>query len=96
MGKSHILVSFILLFLQALKILSVRAAIRLDEKPDNIEKVIFSSLMDGTGTVPSSQDNRTRALTDPLAANTWEEVLFNAFWFIRVLFLLLNWYLIKN
>ncbi|KAM5587220.1 protein ROOT HAIR DEFECTIVE 3 [Rosa sericea] len=58
----------------SLKILSVRAAIRLDEKPDNIEKVIFSSLMDGTGTALSSQDTRTRALTDPLATSTWEEV----------------------
>ncbi|KAL6201627.1 hypothetical protein ACLB2K_025340 [Fragaria x ananassa] len=58
----------------SLKILSVRAAIRLDEKPDNIEKVIFSSLMDGTGTALSTQDRSTRALADPLATSTWEEV----------------------
>ncbi|XP_004293731.1 PREDICTED: protein ROOT HAIR DEFECTIVE 3 homolog 2 [Fragaria vesca subsp. vesca] len=58
----------------SLKILSVRAAIRLDEKPDNIEKVIFSSLMDGTGTALSTQDKSTRALADPLATSTWEEV----------------------
>jgi hypothetical protein len=31
--------------MQSLKILSVMAAIRLDGKPDNIEKVLFSSLM---------------------------------------------------
>ncbi|XP_060671724.1 protein ROOT HAIR DEFECTIVE 3 homolog 2 isoform X3 [Ziziphus jujuba] len=44
----------------SLKLLSVIAAIRLDEKPDKIEKILFSSLMDGT--------------TAPLASTTWEEV----------------------
>ncbi|TQD98651.1 hypothetical protein C1H46_015708 [Malus baccata] len=44
----------------SLKILSAMAAIRLSEKPDNIEKVLFSSLMDET--------------EDPLKSRTWEEV----------------------
>ncbi|VVA22668.1 PREDICTED: ROOT HAIR [Prunus dulcis] len=58
----------------SLKLLSVMAAIRLEEKPDNIEKLLFSSLMDGTVTVSSSQDGRIAASTDPLASSTWEEV----------------------
>ncbi|CAL2252658.1 unnamed protein product [Prunus armeniaca] len=58
----------------SLKLLSVMAAIRLEEKPDNIEKLLFSSLMDGTVTVSSSQDGRIADSTDPLASSTWEEV----------------------
>ncbi|XP_042945155.1 protein ROOT HAIR DEFECTIVE 3 homolog 2-like isoform X2 [Carya illinoinensis] len=58
----------------ALKLLSVMAAIRLDEKPDKIENLLFSSLMDSTLTVPSSQNRSVRAPTDPLASSTWEEV----------------------
>ncbi|XP_041028943.1 protein ROOT HAIR DEFECTIVE 3 homolog 2-like isoform X2 [Juglans microcarpa x Juglans regia] len=58
----------------ALKLLSVMAAVRLDEKPDMIENLLFSSLMDGTLTVPSSQDRSVGAHTDPLASSTWEEV----------------------
>ncbi|CAL9016167.1 unnamed protein product [Prunus brigantina] len=58
----------------SLKLLSVMAAIRLEEKPDNIEKLLFSSLMDGTVTVSSSQAGRIAASTDPLASSTWEEV----------------------
>ncbi|KAI5332206.1 hypothetical protein L3X38_022335 [Prunus dulcis] len=58
----------------SLKLLSVMAAIRLDEKPDHIEKVLFSSLMDGTVTVSSSQDREIGASVDPLASSNWEEV----------------------
>ncbi|PQQ13311.1 protein ROOT HAIR DEFECTIVE 3 homolog 2 [Prunus yedoensis var. nudiflora] len=58
----------------SLKLLSVMAAIRLEEKPDNIEKLLFSSLMDGTVTVSSSQDRRIAASTYPLASSTWEGV----------------------
>ncbi|KAI5332205.1 hypothetical protein L3X38_022334 [Prunus dulcis] len=57
----------------ALNLLSIMAAIRLDEKPDNIEKVLFSSLVDGTVTVSSSQDRRIGASAYLLASNTWEE-----------------------
>ncbi|XP_077227328.1 protein ROOT HAIR DEFECTIVE 3-like [Tasmannia lanceolata] len=53
----------------ALKLLSVMAAIRLDEKPDQIENVLFSSLTDGTNAVAL-----TRHSTDALASSTWEEV----------------------
>ncbi|CAN6683903.1 unnamed protein product [Malus baccata var. baccata] len=38
----------IISFLQSLKLLSTMAAIRLDEKPDNIENVLVSSLVDRT------------------------------------------------
>ncbi|BFG28356.1 hypothetical protein CerSpe_146300 [Prunus speciosa] len=58
----------------SMKLLSVMAAIRLDEKPDNIEKVLFSSLMDGAVTISSSQDRRIEASADPLASSNWEEV----------------------
>ncbi|KDP33110.1 hypothetical protein JCGZ_13554 [Jatropha curcas] len=58
----------------SLKLLSVMAAILLDEKPDKIENVLISSLMDGTVAVPSSQDRSIEATVDPLASSTWEEV----------------------
>ncbi|ONI11432.1 hypothetical protein PRUPE_4G106500 [Prunus persica] len=58
----------------SMKLLSVMAAIRLDEKPDHIEKVLFSSLMDGAVTVSSSQDREIGASVDPLASSNWEEV----------------------
>ncbi|XP_021819622.1 protein ROOT HAIR DEFECTIVE 3 homolog 2-like isoform X2 [Prunus avium] len=58
----------------SMKLLSVMAAIRLEEKPDDIEKILFSSLMDGTVTVSSSQDRRIETSAYPLASNTWEEV----------------------
>ncbi|GAV78733.1 RHD3 domain-containing protein [Cephalotus follicularis] len=58
----------------SLKILSVMAAIRLDEMPDKIEDVLFSSLMDGTVAIPSSQERIIRTATDLLASSTWEEV----------------------
>ncbi|XP_061956197.1 protein ROOT HAIR DEFECTIVE 3 homolog 2-like isoform X4 [Populus nigra] len=46
---------------ESLRILSIMAAIRFDEMPDQIENVLYSSLMDGT-------------VLDPLASDTWEEV----------------------
>ncbi|KAM2512223.1 hypothetical protein PS1_036521 [Malus domestica] len=49
-------------------------AIRLDEKPDNIENVLVSSLVDGTVTVSSSQNTKLGPCTDPLASSSWEEV----------------------
>lgn len=61
--------------LQSLKLLSVMTAIRLDEKPDNIENLLFSSLMDGTVALPSSQNRSLGTSSDPLASSTWEEVL---------------------
>ena len=70
-----------------MKLLSVMAAIRLDEKPDNIEKVLFSTLMDGAITVSSSQDRTIEASSDPLALSNWEEVPFNVFCVIGKLFI---------
>ena len=62
-----------MLFLQSLRLLSVMAAIRLDDKPDKIESILFSSLMDGTVTSP-----------DPLASSTWEEVVVLLVGFIKI------------
>ncbi|XP_022764271.1 protein ROOT HAIR DEFECTIVE 3 homolog 2-like [Durio zibethinus] len=47
---------------ESLRLLSVMAAIRLDEKPDEIENILFSSLMHG------SESSET------LASSTWPEV----------------------
>ncbi|CAK7336933.1 unnamed protein product [Dovyalis caffra] len=58
----------------SLKFLSIMAAMRLDDMPDQIENVLFSSLMDGTIAVPSSQDEGIGATMDPLASDTWEEI----------------------
>lgn len=58
----------------SLKILSTLAAIRLDEKSDDIENVLFSSLSDGTVSVPSSKDRSVGASSDSLASSTWKEV----------------------
>ncbi|CAN6545885.1 unnamed protein product [Malus baccata var. baccata] len=49
--------------IDSLKILLAIAAIRLSEKPENIENVLFSFLMDGTN-----------ASIDPLTSNTWEDL----------------------
>ncbi|GMI86020.1 RHD-like2 [Hibiscus trionum] len=57
----------------SLRLLSVMAAIRLDEKPDEIENTLFSSLMEGTMTAASSVD-RSITSSDPLASSSWEEV----------------------
>ncbi|KAJ8758683.1 hypothetical protein K2173_000404 [Erythroxylum novogranatense] len=56
----------------SLKLLSVVAAIRLDEKPDKIENVLSSSLMDGA--VDASSQDRSLTIADPLASSTWKEV----------------------
>ncbi|KAL2341507.1 hypothetical protein Fmac_009447 [Flemingia macrophylla] len=59
----------------SLKLLSDMAAIRLDEKPDHIENVLHSSLINKTSPATSSQYISDReASLDPLASSTWEEV----------------------
>uniref|UniRef100_A0A0E0FDX9 Protein ROOT HAIR DEFECTIVE 3 homolog n=1 Tax=Oryza meridionalis TaxID=40149 RepID=A0A0E0FDX9_9ORYZ len=55
----------------ALKLLSVLAAIRWDEKSDKIEKILTSTLLDGSVT---SKSKGASASSDPLASTTWEEV----------------------
>ncbi|XP_050145057.1 protein ROOT HAIR DEFECTIVE 3 homolog 2-like [Malus sylvestris] len=58
----------------SLKLLLTMAAIRLNEKPDNIENVLVSSLVDRTVTVSSSQNRKLGPPTDPLASSSREEV----------------------
>ncbi|KAG6753350.1 hypothetical protein POTOM_043410 [Populus tomentosa] len=59
---------------ESLRILSIMAAMRFDGMPDQIEKVLFSSLMDRTVPDPSLQNTFMGATLDPLASDTWEEV----------------------
>ncbi|KAJ6882708.1 hypothetical protein NC651_029096 [Populus alba x Populus x berolinensis] len=59
---------------ESLRILSIIAAIRFDEMPDQIENVLYSSLMNRTVPDPSLQSKFMRATLDPLASDTWEEV----------------------
>ncbi|PON62048.1 RHD3/Sey [Trema orientale] len=58
----------------SLKLLSIMAAIRLHEKPDKIENILFASLMDGAVTVSSTKTREIGTSTDPLASSTWEGV----------------------
>ncbi|MBA0694604.1 hypothetical protein Goari_004884, partial [Gossypium aridum] len=60
--------------LRSLSLLSVMVVIRLDGKPDEIENILFSSLMEGTVTAVSSVD-RSITTSDPLASRSWEEVM---------------------
>jgi hypothetical protein len=52
------------------------AAIRLEEKPDNIERVLDLSLVNKTSAAASSQYTDREVTVDPLASSTWEEVLY--------------------
>jgi len=52
------------------------AAIRLDDKPDQIERVLDLSLVNKTSAATSSQYTDREASVDPLASSTWEEVLY--------------------
>ncbi|OIV96013.1 hypothetical protein TanjilG_27117 [Lupinus angustifolius] len=58
----------------SLKLLSDMAAVRLDEKPDHIESVLRSSLLDRTVAATSSQYAIREASVDQLASSTWDEV----------------------
>lgn len=63
-----------MIVVQALKLLAVMSAMRLDDKQDKIESALKSSLLDGG---PVSQNRSvTSSSTDPLASSTWEEVAF--------------------
>ncbi|RCV38703.1 hypothetical protein SETIT_8G163600v2 [Setaria italica] len=57
--------------LAALRLMSVMAAIRLDDKPDKIERALITALLDGG---PLSQKRSVEFTYDPLASSTWEEV----------------------
>ncbi|KAL6502196.1 hypothetical protein OROHE_024789 [Orobanche hederae] len=59
---------------ESVKLLSAMAAVRLDERIDNIETVLLSALVDRTEPGPSRIRDTTRVFGDPLASSTWEEV----------------------
>ncbi|KAL3720855.1 hypothetical protein ACJRO7_005632 [Eucalyptus globulus] len=54
----------------SLKLLSVMAAVRLDNEKDNIDKSLSVALLD---TKPTTTD-RSVTTVDPLASSTWEEI----------------------
>ncbi|KAI4381038.1 hypothetical protein MLD38_007156 [Melastoma candidum] len=56
----------------SLKILSVMAAVRLDDKPDNIEKTLTVALLGER--ISTGIANRSITTADPLASSTWEEI----------------------
>lgn len=58
---------------QSLKLLSMLAAIRLDEKSDRIENILFSRLLEGKISFSSRKSNIADSC-DPLASSSWEEV----------------------
>ncbi|KAL9235461.1 hypothetical protein vseg_010219 [Gypsophila vaccaria] len=54
----------------SLKLLTVLAAIRLDDEPDDIDKTLTLALVENK----SSTSDRNLTLTDPLASSSWEKV----------------------
>ncbi|XP_027770468.1 protein ROOT HAIR DEFECTIVE 3 homolog 2-like isoform X5 [Solanum pennellii] len=58
---------------ESLKFLSIVAAIRLDEKSDRIESILFSRLLEGKISI-SSRNSDIADSCDPLASSSWEEV----------------------
>lgn len=56
-------------YFQSLKLLSVMAAIRLDDVTDSIEKTLTMGLLEGS-------PKKSSAVVDPLASSTWIEVHF--------------------
>ncbi|WVZ50868.1 hypothetical protein U9M48_002079 [Paspalum notatum var. saurae] len=57
--------------LAALRLMSVMAAIRLDDKQDKIDRALITALLDGG---PISQKRSVEFTYDPIASSTWEEV----------------------
>ncbi|KAL5728778.1 Cell wall protein rhd3 [Ranunculus cassubicifolius] len=53
----------------SLKLLSVMAAVRLDDDADNINNILTVALVD-----PTSTTNKSVSSFDPLASSTWEDV----------------------
>ena len=68
------LISFVKLC-QSLKLLSVMAAIRLDDDVDSIETTLSSALMDAKNN--AAVKDRSIIPFDPLASNSWEKVTFS-------------------
>lgn len=65
------------MLLQSLKLLSVLAAIRLDDESDDIDKTLSLALVER-----SSTSDRSLTTTDPLASSTWEKVFFSSFFYL--------------
>lgn len=59
------------MLLQSLKLLSVLAAIRLDDESDDIDKTLSIALVDKSNT-----SDRSLTVSDPLASSSWEKVDF--------------------
>lgn len=55
----------------SLKLLSVMAAVRLEDESDSIDKVLIVALVDGKAGASSSKSITS---VDPLASSTWDEV----------------------
>ncbi|MBA0598605.1 hypothetical protein Gorai_008362, partial [Gossypium raimondii] len=55
---------------ECLKLLSVMAAIRLDDTADNIEKILFTALLDPSSSAAAIKSNKAG---DPLASSTWDQ-----------------------
>lgn len=58
-----------------MKLLSVMAAIRLDDDVDSIETTLSSALMDAKNN--AAVKDRSITTSDPLASSSWEEVAFS-------------------
>ncbi|KAK8294127.1 hypothetical protein V6Z11_D06G234500 [Gossypium hirsutum] len=56
---------------ECLKLLSVMAAIRLDDTADNIEKILFTALLDPSSSAAAIKSNKAG---DPLASSTWDQI----------------------
>ena len=66
------LLNLFIICCQSLKLLSVMAAIRLDNNVDNIENTLSSSLVDTKSN--AAVTDRSITTFDPLASSTWEQV----------------------
>lgn len=63
------LLNFLIICYQCLKLLSVMAVTRLDDTADNIEKILFTALLDSNSSATKSNTGG-----DPLASSTWDKV----------------------
>lgn len=55
----------------SLKLLSVMAAVRLEDEGDSIDKILIVALVDGK---PGASSSKSITSVDPLASSTWDEV----------------------
>ena len=66
------LLNLFIICCQSLKLLSVVAAIRLDDNVDNIENTLSAALLDTKSN--AAVTDRSITTFDPLASSTWEQV----------------------